>query len=92
VTVPVRLYRPTVDQVLRHPYNAEQVRRSLPKAPEYVEIEGAGHYVFLAPCSDALRRVAPEICSDPNGIERSALHARLNSEMVDFFERTLNAP
>jgi predicted dienelactone hydrolase len=52
-------------------------------------IEGAGHYVFLAPCSEALRAAVPEICSDPPGIDRAVIHARLNAEMVDFFRRTL---
>jgi predicted dienelactone hydrolase len=89
VRVPARLYRPTEDAVLRHPYNAERVREMLPTPPEYVEVEGAGHYVFLAPCAEALRRIAPDICNDPNGIDRKALHARFNAEMVVFFDRTL---
>jgi len=89
VRVPVRIYRPTHDEVLRHPYNAARIRDMLPTPPEYVEVEGAGHYVFLAPCSEALRRIAPGICEDPNGIDRKALHARFGSEMSAFFNRTL---
>src|SRR5262249_27161618 len=54
VRVPIRLYRPEADEVLRHPYNAERVRMMLPRAPEYVVLPGAGHYVFLAPCSPLL--------------------------------------
>jgi predicted dienelactone hydrolase len=89
VRVPVRIYRPTEDALLRHPYNAERIREVLPAPPEYVALEGAGHYVFLAPCPEALRRIAPGICNDPNGIDRRALHARFNAEMVAFFDRAL---
>lgn len=32
VRVPIRLYRPEADEVLRHPYNAEHVRLMLPRA------------------------------------------------------------
>jgi predicted dienelactone hydrolase len=61
----------------------------LPKPPEYQLIEGAGHYVFLAPCPTLLTLRLPEICKDPRGVDRAAIHARLNAEMVDFFRRTL---
>jgi len=89
VRVPIRLYRPEADEVLRHPYNAEHVRLMLPRAPEYSELPDAGHYVFLAPCSPVLARQAPQICVDPSGVDRGALHARLNAEIEDFFRRTL---
>ncbi|MBI3496233.1 MAG: hypothetical protein HY058_02890 [Proteobacteria bacterium] len=90
--VPVRLYRAGADEVLRHPWHAERVRQMLPTPPEYEVIEGAGHYVFLAPCAEALMDAVPEICRDPPGIDRAAIHARLNAEMVDFFRRALGQP
>jgi predicted dienelactone hydrolase len=89
VEVPVRLYRPTADEILAHPWNAERIAQMLPKPPEYQLIEGAGHYVFLAPCPTFLALRIPEICKDPRGVDRAAIHARLNAEMVDFFRRTL---
>jgi len=54
-----------------------------------VAVPGAGHYVFLAPCSPELARQAPQICVDPPGIDRGMFHARLNTEIEDFFRRTL---
>ena len=47
------------------------------------------HFVFLAPCSDALKAVAPSICVDPPNVDRAAVHATLNAEVVAFFLRTL---
>jgi predicted dienelactone hydrolase len=89
VEVPVRLYRPTADEVLAHPWNAERIAKMLPKPPEYQLVEGAGHYVFLPPCPMLLALRLPNICKDPRGIDRAAFHLRLNAEMVDFFRRTL---
>jgi predicted dienelactone hydrolase len=65
VHVPIRLYRAGADEVLPHPWHAERVRQMLPTPPEYVVIENTGHYVFLAPCSEALAAAVPEICNDP---------------------------
>lgn len=89
VEVPVRLYRPTADEVLAHPWNAERIAKMLPRPPEYQLVEGAGHYVFLPPCPMLLALRLPHICKDPRGVDRAAFHVRLNAEMVDFFRRTL---
>jgi predicted dienelactone hydrolase len=91
VEVPVRLYRPTADEILAHPWNAERIAQMLPKPPEYSLIEKAGHYVFLPPCPPMLASRIPEICKDPSGIDRAAIHARVNAEMIEFFRRTLPA-
>jgi predicted dienelactone hydrolase len=87
--VPVRLYRPAADEVLRHPWNAERIARMLPRPPEYQIIDRAGHYVFIAPCTAALAALVPHICKDAPGVDRAAIHRRVNAEMVDFFRRTL---
>ena len=67
VEVPVRLYRPTADEVLAHPWNAERIAQMLPKPPEYQLIEGAGHYVFLPPCPMLLALRIPGHLQGPAG-------------------------
>jgi predicted dienelactone hydrolase len=89
VTVPVRLYRAENDAVLRHPWNAQRIADNLPRQPEYIVINGAGHYVFLVPCAPEVAARNALICSDPPGVDRAAIHRRINDEMVDFFSRTL---
>ena len=89
VEVPVRLYRPTADEVLVHPWNAERIAKMLPRSPEYELVEGAGHYVFLPPCPTLLALRIPAICKDPRGVDRAGFHVRLNAEMIEFFRRTL---
>jgi hypothetical protein len=46
-------------------------------------------FVFLAPCPSAFAARIPIICTDPPGVDRAAIHSRLNTEMIDFFRRTL---
>jgi predicted dienelactone hydrolase len=89
VRIPVRLYRPAADEMLPHPWNAERIAQFLPVRPEYVVLDGAGHFVFLAPCPRVLAWIARQICTDPAGIDRTALHERLNTEMVAFFKQSL---
>lgn len=89
VEVPVRLYRPSADEILVHPWNAERIAQMLPRPPEYEVVKGAGHYIFLPPCPALLELRFREICKDPPGIDRAAFHVRLNADMVEFFRRSL---
>ncbi len=86
VTMPVKLFRATQDSVVRHPWNEERIAGALPKPPDYALVEGAGHFVFLAPCPS---RRASEVCVDARGVDRRAIHTRLNREIADFIGRAL---
>ena len=89
VKVPVQLWRAEHDTLVPHPRYAEAVRLALPEAPDYRVVANAGHYDFLAPCSAALASLAPAICTGPAGFDRAAFHVGFNSEVVKFFEKTL---
>ena len=89
VKVPVQLWRAENDVVVPHPRYAESVRLAMPEAPEYHVVPNAGHYDFLAPCSDALTSMAPVICTSLPGFDRAAFHADFNSVVVKFFKNTL---
>lgn len=52
-------------------------------------IPGAGHYVFLAPCSPALEKEAPAICRDPAGVNRTAVHRQIDADALAFFRKEL---
>lgn len=85
VTAALRIYRAEADEVVRTPHNSDLLRRALPRPPEYAVVPG-NHFVFVAPC----RRPMPAIlCRDPAGVDRLAVHRRLNAEIPDFFDRTL---
>lgn len=87
--MPVQLWRAEDDEILPHPFSAEAVRLALPKPPEMHVVAHAGHFDFLAPCSDALANFAPLICMSEPGFDRAAFHRSLDGEVVGFFQRAL---
>lgn len=89
VKVPVQLWHAENDVLVPHPRYAEAVRLALPEAPDYRVVANAGHYDFLAPCSEALAALAAAICTSAAGFDRAAFHADFDSEVVKFFKKTL---
>jgi predicted dienelactone hydrolase len=91
VLVPVQLWRAGDDAILPSPDNVEPVRDALPRPPEYHVVAGAGHFDFLAPCSEPMARMVPEICAEHGGFDRAAFHRTFNREVVRFFRKTLHS-
>ncbi|BBK44643.1 dienelactone hydrolase [Allostella vacuolata] len=87
VSIPIQLWRPEADRLLRHPHHAEAIRGALPVPPEVEVVPGAGHYAFLAPCPPPLRAAAPEVCADQPGFDRAAFHERFNAKVAGFFQQ-----
>jgi predicted dienelactone hydrolase len=73
------------------PESVMAVRRNLPVMPEWHQVNKAGHFSFLAPCTPALLASASEICRDGPGFDRAAFHAGFNTEVAGFFRRHLTA-
>jgi predicted dienelactone hydrolase len=73
---------------LRPEGNALAVAKALPRPPQQVAIPGS-HFVFIDPCSPILAARAPEICSDPPGTDRAAIHQRFKREISDFLGTNL---
>jgi len=90
VRIPVQLWRAGDDTILPSPDYAEPVRDALPRPPEYHVVAGADHFDFLAPCSDSLAQVAPRICEEHGGFDRTAFHRTFDRDVVRFFSRTLH--
>jgi predicted dienelactone hydrolase len=88
IKIPLKVYKASDDQELRNPWNTDHLLSVLPANVERGEVQG-GHFVFLAPCSAALTAAVPDVCVDARGVDRAAIHAKLNGEIVDFFNRTL---
>jgi predicted dienelactone hydrolase len=92
VTSPIQLWRAEGDVITPNQWNADLIRDSLPKPPDDHLVPQAGHYDFLAPCSEALAKVAPEICEDAPGFDRAVFHQELNQTLVAFFKAQLPSP
>jgi len=91
VNRPVFLYYGQDDQQLRPRYNVLHIAPLLQTLYGIRMIPKAGHYVFLSPCSPALAKHAPDICKDPEGVNRVAIHSRINAGALAFFHKTLQA-
>ena len=89
VTVPVRLYAAELDELTVVRYHAARLAKALPPGTEYVLLERAGHFSFVARFPWALGWLAGAAARDPAGLDRDALHAVMNREIADFFDRTL---
>jgi len=89
---PVQLWRAEDDQESPNPWNSDVVREGLPTPPEAHNVTKAGHFGFLAPCSQALAKAVPRICHDAPGFDRSAFHQEFNRLLVAFLRTKLGAP
>ncbi len=92
VNVPVQLWRAENDTQAPDAWNSSVVRKELPKHPQERVVPGVDHFVFLAPCSDALATAAPGICKDAPGFDRAAFHREFNAALVKFFNAELKSP
>lgn len=93
VRVPVEIWAAEDDRLAPNPWNADAIRRDLPLPPAYHLAAQAGHFDFLAPCTERLAGAAPAICEEvTQGFDRAAFHVRLDLAVVQFFRETLAAP
>ena len=65
-----------------------RVSRSLPVKPD-IQVVPAGHYAFLPPCTPQLAALRPEVCTDPDGFDRTAFHRDFVARVVMFFRERL---
>jgi predicted dienelactone hydrolase len=49
------------------------------------EVPKADHWVFLPPCSPALAKDIPALCSDPAGVDRAKVHAQIEADALAVF-------
>ena len=86
---PVFLYYGQDDHVLNPKYNVLHIAPLIKTLAGIKTIPKAGHYVFLSPCSAQLTKEAPDICIDPSGVDRAAVHRQIDADALAFFRKTL---
>ena len=89
VSIPMRFISAGKDEELDNRFNAQLFKNLASERATHEVIEGAGHYVFMAPCSDQLKLAVPVICEDADSIDRVAIHKRLNKDIAIFFDEVL---
>jgi predicted dienelactone hydrolase len=90
VRVPVQLWAAEDDSQAPNAWNSDLIERRLPSKPEVHKPPRSGHFSFLAPCTRALARAVPLICTDPAGLDRAAFHEELDADVVRFFQEHLH--
>ena len=85
--LPILIYSASQSD-LRAEGNALAVAKALPRPPQQAAVPGS-HFVFVDPCSPILAARAPEMCSDPPGTDRAAIHQRFRREISDFLRANL---
>ncbi|MFW0756819.1 alpha/beta hydrolase family protein [Pseudomonas sp. H11T01] len=92
VHVPVLLYSGDGDKLVAFDKNAAALARKLPTAPDFKLLAGAGHFVFLAPCTEEQQAAMPALCTDADGVDRKDIHRNMISEAGRFFSDALGKP
>jgi predicted dienelactone hydrolase len=85
--LPILIYSASQSD-LRTEGNALALAKALPRPPQQVAVPG-NHFVFVDPCSPILATRAPEVCSDPPGTDRAAIHRRFRREISDFLRANM---
>jgi predicted dienelactone hydrolase len=90
IRVPVFLAYAEGDRVLLPAENAARIEPLLPTLVGRRVIPKAGHYAFLTPCPDEMTARFPDLCVDPPGVDRVAIHRTLDDDAVAFFRQVFS--
>jgi predicted dienelactone hydrolase len=85
IKMPLQIWRSELGGYGADPGGTTRVAAALPGHPE-IHTVPAGHYAFLAPCSEQLAAAVPRICTDtPPSFDRAAFHREFDADIVKFF-------
>ena len=90
IHVPVRFYQADDDDVLQSGFNATAFAALFTPPAEVVRIANAGHFIFINTCPFIMSLLAREVCRDPSGTNRDAVHQRLVDDIARFFTQSLD--
>ncbi len=91
IRTPALVYTGERDEQLSPGKNAVALMRDLSPPSRLEVVAAAGHFVFLAPCTEQLARSAPELCIDPPGVDRRAVHQAMTHTIADFLTEHFDA-
>jgi predicted dienelactone hydrolase len=87
ISVPVAIVAGEKDENVPIASSAKYFAASIPNAKLTILPGAVGHYVFLDTCTDDGKKVVPGVlCSDAPGIDRDAIHKRVATMAVEFFD------
>lgn len=91
VSIPVHIIGAVENDFLPFAHHAGRYARLIPGASLTPLAHGEGHFVFLNECAGDLEAQGVALCKDREGVERSAVHARLEETIRTFLAEHLAA-
>ncbi len=85
VRVPVGIVAAQADEQLSLQLNLRPFLTHLRELALVEMVPGAGHFIFLAPCTDRQSATSPELCKDRPFIDRSRVQSMINELAISFF-------
>ena len=92
VTVPAQIHRLGGDRVLREPWHAENIVARMGDRASLVTHPDAHHFAFISPFPAALVGRVGRPAHDPAGFDRRAFLARIDEQILRFFDVALSVP
>jgi predicted dienelactone hydrolase len=90
IQVPMAFDTAKLDTVLAPNENANYLAKTIPGATEVMR--SVGHFSYVPMCKPIVGKLAAAlICTDPDGVDRQALHTSVQTDAVAFFGRHLAA-
>jgi predicted dienelactone hydrolase len=88
ITIPVALVAGTDDRIVPIDSNARLLAKWTPRA-SLTLLPGAGHYTFLAVCTEAGRLAQPQLCAESADVNRETMHQRVAEHASQYFDKAL---
>ena len=92
VDIPTQIHRLGQDRILRRPWHADNIATRLGDSARLVAHPTAHHFAFISPFPAALIGNVGRPADDPAGVDRPAFLAKINEQIVRFFDEALPAP
>ena len=89
VEVPAQIHRLDGDRVLRRPWHADRITALMGNNARIVTHPRAHHFAFISPFPAALEDDVGAPARDPAGFDRRAFLARIDSQILRFFDDAL---
>ena len=86
ITVPTLLVVGEHDRIAPSEFNARYAHSLLPNSQLHV-IDDAIHYSFLSTCTENGKRKLANLCAEPHGRNRQAVHDQAVAEIVSFLQQ-----
>ena len=92
VQVPAQIHLLAGDRVLREPWHAENVAALMGEYARLVVHPEAHHFTFITPFPPAMANEVGAAGRDPAGFDRRAFLARIDEQILRFFDEALPGP